>query len=132
MESLGNGGSKEDYVKAKNVAKHVVVTAKRKALDDKFSHKDDIALFHIAKQIRKQNQDTVSEKKGKMVTKSWASLMQQRKMHGKNITNICLKVVSATFLLVYFVCLKNSTCETREIIFYFISEAPFILKIIKF
>ena len=129
---MENGGSKEDYAKAKNTAKHVVVTAKRKALDDKFSHKDDIALFHIAKQIRKQNQDTVSEKMGKIVTKSWASLIQQRKMQGKNITNICLKVVSATFLLVYLVSLQNSTCETREIIFYFISEALFVLEIIKF
>ena len=31
-----------------------------------------------------------------------------------------LKVVSATFLLVRFVCLKESTCETRKNAFYFI------------
>ena len=54
-----NGASKEDYAKAKKVAKHAVFTAKRKALDDKFSNKDDVALFHIAKQIKKQNQDIV-------------------------------------------------------------------------
>ena len=57
-----NGSSKEDYAKAKKVAKHTVFTAKRKALDEKFSNKDDVALFHIAKQIRKQNQDIVREK----------------------------------------------------------------------
>ena len=57
-----NGGSKEDYVKAKKVAKHAVFTAKRKALDYKFSNKDDVALFYLAKLIREQNQDTVGEK----------------------------------------------------------------------
>ena len=31
----------------------------------------------------------------------------------------CLKVVPATFLLVCFVCLKSSTCETRKNVFYF-------------
>ena len=34
----------------------------KKALNDKFSDKDDVALFHIAKQIRKQNQDIIGEK----------------------------------------------------------------------
>ena len=58
---LENGDSKEDYAKGKKVAKLVAFTAK-KALDDKFSDKDDVALFHIAKQIRKQNQDNVGEK----------------------------------------------------------------------
>ena len=43
-----------------------------------------------------------------------------------------LKVVSATFLLVCFVCLKKSTCETRKNVFYFTSKALFILEIIKF
>ena len=57
-----NGGSKEDYAKAKKVANRAVFTAKRTALDDKFSNKDDVALFRIAKQIRKQNQDIVGEK----------------------------------------------------------------------
>ena len=41
------------------------------------------------------------------------------------------KVVSATFLLVCFVCLKEGTCETRKNVFYFTSEALFILEIIK-
>ena len=50
-----NGDSKGDYTKANKVAKCAVFTAKRKALDDKFSNKDDVALFRIAKQIRKQN-----------------------------------------------------------------------------
>ena len=63
MESWKNGGgNKEDYAKAKKVAKQAIFTTKRKALDDKFSNKDDVALFHIAKQIRKQNQDIIGEK----------------------------------------------------------------------
>ena len=57
-----NVGSKEDYAKAMKVAKCAVFTAKRKSLDDKFSNKDYVALFRIAKQIRKQNQDVVGEK----------------------------------------------------------------------
>ena len=56
------------------------------------------------------------------------------------ITNNCfnfigdksLKVVSATFLLVYFVCLKGRTCETRKNVLYFTSKALFFLEIIKF
>ena len=43
-----------------------------------------------------------------------------------------LKVVSATFLLVFFLCLEESTFETRKDVFYFASEALFILEIIKF
>ena len=52
-----NGSSKKDYAKARKIPKRAVFTAKRKALDDKFSNKDDAALFSIAKQIRKQNQE---------------------------------------------------------------------------
>ena len=43
-----------------------------------------------------------------------------------------LKVVSATFLPVYFVCLKESTCKTRKNVFYCTLKALFIFKIIKF
>ena len=42
------------------------------------------------------------------------------------------KVVSATFLLVCFVSIKNSICETRKDVFYFTSKAIFVLEIIKF
>ena len=42
------------------------------------------------------------------------------------------KVLSTTFLLVYFVCLKKGTCETRKNVFYFTSKALFVLEIIKF
>ena len=45
---------------------------------------------------------------------------------------VYLKVVSTTFLLVYFVCLKERTCETRKNVFYFTSKALFVLEIIKF
>ena len=43
-----------------------------------------------------------------------------------------LKVVSATYLQVCFLCLKKSTCETRKNVFYFTSKALFVLEIIKF
>ena len=43
-----------------------------------------------------------------------------------------LKVVSGTFWLVYFLSLKESTCETRKIIFCFTSKALFVLEKIKF
>ena len=43
-----------------------------------------------------------------------------------------LKVVSATFLLVCFVCLRESTRETRKNVFYFTLKALFVLEIIKF
>ena len=43
-----------------------------------------------------------------------------------------LKVVPATFLLICFVCLKESTCETRKNAFSFTSKALFVPQIIKF
>ena len=50
--------------------------------------------------------------------------------HRENVAS--LKLVSATFLLVCFVCLKVSTCETRKNVFYFTSKALLVLEIIKF
>ena len=44
---------------------------------------------------------------------------------------VALKVVSATFLLVCFVNLKECTCETKKV-FYSTSKALFILDNIKF
>ena len=49
-----------------------------------------------------------------------------------NISANLLRVVSATFLLVCFLCLKKSTCETRKSVFYFTSKALFIFEVIKF
>ena len=43
-----------------------------------------------------------------------------------------LKVLSSTFLLVCFVCLKGSTFETKKNVFHFISKAFFVLEIIRF
>ena len=43
-----------------------------------------------------------------------------------------LKVVSATFLLVCFLSLSKSTCQTRKNAFYFTSKALFVLEKIKF
>ena len=40
--------------------------------------------------------------------------------------------MSATFLLVYFVCLKESTFETKKNVFYLISKVLFVLEIIRF
>ena len=50
--------------------------------------------------------------------------------HRRNVAS--LKVVSATFSLVCFVCLKESTCETRKNVFYFTSIALSVLEIIRF
>ena len=43
-----------------------------------------------------------------------------------------LKFVSATNLLVCFLSLKESTCETRKNVFYFTSKGLFFLEKIKF
>ena len=43
-----------------------------------------------------------------------------------------LKVVSARFLIISFVCLKESTYETRKNVFYFTSKALFALEILTF
>ena len=46
--------------------------------------------------------------------------------------NMSLKVLSATFLLVCFLDLNKSTCQTREKVFYFTSKTLFVLEKIKF
>ena len=46
--------------------------------------------------------------------------------------NLGLKVMSTTFLLVCFLSLNESTCQTKKNAFYFTSEALFILEKIKF
>ena len=43
-----------------------------------------------------------------------------------------LKVVSATFLLFCFICLKERTYETRKNVSYFTLKALYVLEIIKF
>ena len=43
-----------------------------------------------------------------------------------------LKVAFATFLLVSFVCLKESTCATRKNALYFTLKSLYVLRIIKF
>ena len=44
---------------------------------------------------------------------------------------LLLKVVSGTFLLVYFLGPKVSTSEARKNVFYFTSKADFVLEKIK-
>ena len=55
-----------------------------------------------------------------------------KKKHGRIMSELCLKVVSTTFLLVCFLSLKKSTCQTRKNVFYFTSKALFVLQKIKF
>ena len=43
-----------------------------------------------------------------------------------------LKVVSTTFLLVWFLSLKETTCQTRKNAFYLTSKSLFVLEKIKF
>ena len=43
-----------------------------------------------------------------------------------------LNVVSATLLLVCFLSLKDTTCETKKNVFYFTLKDVFVLEIIKF
>ena len=50
----------------------------------------------------------------------------------ENFRKMCLKVVSATFLLVCFLSPKKSTCKARKNVFYFTSKALFVLEIIRF
>ena len=45
-----------------------------------------------------------------------------------SISSICLKVVSATLLLVYFLSPKESFCETRKNVSYFTSKTLFTLE----
>ena len=52
--------------------------------------------------------------------------------HLKTFNPDDLKVVSTTFLLVCFLSLNKSTCQTRKNAFYFTSKALFVLKKIKF
>ena len=56
--------------------------------------------------------------------------LQKKESFGKK--EIFLKVVSATFLLVYFLSLNENTCQTRKNAFYFTSKVLFVLEKIKF
>ena len=49
-----------------------------------------------------------------------------------SVKDFMLKVVSIAFLLVCFLSLKESTCETKKNVFYFTSKALFVLEKIKF
>ena len=49
-----------------------------------------------------------------------------------DIQDTSLKVMSATFLIVYFLSLNKNTCQTRKNNLYFTSKALFFHKKIKF
>ena len=56
-----------------------------------------------------------------------------RNKTGKSLVkSLYLKVMPVTFLLVRFLSLKESTCHTRKNIFYFTSQALFVVEKIKF
>ena len=55
--------------------------------------------------------------------------MQSRQLE---LISTSLKVVSTTFLLVCFLSINESTCQTRKNAFYFTSKALFVLEKIKF
>ena len=48
------------------------------------------------------------------------------------VSNTSLKVVPTTFVLVYFLSLNQSTCQTRKNVFYSNSKALLVLGKIKF
>ena len=90
-------------------------------LDQDTNYDLEIALQNIHKYIRHLMRDS-QQKKAK--SEAFDELSES--------TGFSLKVVSTTFLLVCFVCLKESTCETRKNAFYFTSKALLVLEIIKF
>ena len=53
-------------------------------------------------------------------------------MDGSDYRKLPSKAVSAAFLVVCFVCLKEGALETRKNVFYFFSKALLVLEIIKF
>ena len=61
-----------------------------------------------------------------------SSYLNFSKIFRKGVIINLLKVVSAIFVLVYFLSLNESTCHTRKNAFYFTSKALFIFEKIKF
>ena len=80
-------------------------------LDQDTNYDLEIALQNIHKYIRHLMRDS-QQKKAK--SEAFDELSES--------TGFSLKVVSTTFLLVCFVYLKESTCETRKNVFYFTSK----------
>ena len=66
------------------------------------------------------------------VAHDFLEFLFSNKTFASRVISLCLKVVSATFLLICFGCIKESTLKTRKNIFYFTSKALFVLEIIKF
>ena len=61
-----------------------------------------------------------------------SSYLNFSKIFRKGVIINLLKVVSAMFVLVYFLSLNESTCQTRKNVFYFTSKALFVLEKVKF
>ena len=70
--------------------------------------------------LKSQNKDKINPYNENLISTN--HLLVQNTLNG----------VSATFLLVCFVSLNESTCEKRKNVFYFTSIALFVLEIIKF
>ena len=71
--------------------------------------------------ISHKNEFTMLQKNIFIITQNCAFLMSQKMSQRNRLFNVvikgCLKVVCATFLLICFLCLKESTCETRKNVF---------------
>ena len=89
-------------------------------LDQDTNYDLEIALQNIHKYIRHLMRDS-QQKKAK--SEAFDELSES--------TGFSLKVVSTTFLLVCFVYLKESTCQTSKNT-YFTLKAPLVFEIIKF
>ena len=87
-------------------------------------------MSHAEDNTRYENVDVILEKleEGGKVPFEWFSNNLLKANADK--CHLILKIVSVS-LLVCFVCLKESTRETRKNIFYFTSKAFFVLEIIK-
>ena len=102
-------------------------------------------LFHELRKSWKYTQTKTNISKFKFWIYGWTEksylcsnlsfTVVEKKMgnsHKKGLSHFNLKVVTATFLLVCFSNLNESTCQTRKNVFYFTSKALFILEKIKF
>ena len=103
-------------------------------------NKDSFSIFNENFKLvsTRHSYNTRSARNGPLFVPSYNTVRSGRKsiIHSTTLTwnylQDKLKVVSTTFLLVCFVCLKESTSERRENVFYVTLKALFILEIIDF
>ena len=82
--------------------------------------------------ISHKNEFTMLQKNIFIITQNCAFLMSQKMSQRNRLFNVvikgCLKVVSATFLLICFLCLKDSTCGTRKNVFISLAKLFLVLR----